>query len=280
MTETPIEFEDGPQFATPEEEALVDKFFDRFPPSKKSDIPAPSPERIRKGLRDIRIHGEVGVQIDLLSRGTQTAAETTANLANAHIKLLDRMEIMRKLVNRLEGIAYLDPLTGLPNRRSYDEYMAANSTKPMAIIFIDADHFKEVNKKGYDVGDEGLKKIANAMLDNGESSPMLFRYGGDEFVAAYEGVHDPYVLQTRVEAMRESVNSTSLTTVDGEVVPFSASFVGGNFGGGTVDDVESFKNEMGRTLQANKEMGHRNQSYILGVNNILEPQATPQSEVQ
>jgi pyridoxine 5'-phosphate synthase PdxJ len=50
--------------------------------------------------------------------------------------------------------------------------------------------------------------------------------------------------------------------------------------GGTVDDVESFKNEMGRTLQANKEMGHRNQSYILGVNNILEPQATPQSEVQ
>ncbi len=269
MTETTTDTDilEGQQFATPEEEALVDTFFDKFHGSRRKDRRAPTPEAIRKGLRDTKIHGDVGVQLDLLSRGTQTIAETTTNLADAQIRLLERIETMKGLVNRLEGMAYLDPLTGLPNRRSYDEYIAANSGKPMAIIYIDADHFKDVNTKGYDVGDEGLRKIANAMLDNGEAKPLLFRVGGDEFVAAYEGVHDPAELKTRAEAMRGSVKATSLTTSNGEVVPFSASFVGGNFDGGTVEDVEAFKNSMGLILQGNKEMGLRDQSYILGVDN-------------
>ena len=95
-----------------------------------------------------------------------------------------------KNVATLRQMALNDPLTGLPNRTSYSDYLerelvrAQADGNKIAVIGIDLDKFKEINDlRGHDAGDQALKIIANrltAILRDGE---MVARIGGDEFAA-------------------------------------------------------------------------------------------------
>jgi diguanylate cyclase (GGDEF)-like protein len=199
----------------------MEDFNARFKPQNRitrSEQKTPTQEQIRDGLRATKVHGDVGVELDMLTRGSKSKAEVQDALANAQLKLLKRFDKMKSQLDRLKDIAYLDPLTGLLNRRSYDEYMEANSGKKKGILFIDADNFKQVNNYGYDVGDEGLKIIANAMLDSRNGNPILFRIGGDEFVAIYEDAYDPATLKINAEETRENVGSTELETTSNRIM--------------------------------------------------------------
>jgi len=112
------------------------------------------------------------------------------------VALADRMnEVARERENlrvsraELEVLAELDPLTGIPNRRSFDDHLQIGWTRAvragtsLGIIMIDVDHFKEYNdSEGHIAGDLCLSKIAQAcassMKRNGD---FLARYGGEEF---------------------------------------------------------------------------------------------------
>lgn len=88
----------------------------------------------------------------------------------------------------LHDLAYRDALTGLGNRKAFHEQLQADieqalhSGEPLALFFIDLDHFKQVNDQyGHDAGDTLLCAIA-ARLQHGLRSPdRLYRLGGDEF---------------------------------------------------------------------------------------------------
>lgn len=91
---------------------------------------------------------------------------------------------------KLTHLAYHDPLTGLPNRKSFYERLeetlaqAARSSeaKLRAILFLDLDRFKEVNDTlGHDIGDELLKEASIRISDCLRKSDHCFRLGGDEF---------------------------------------------------------------------------------------------------
>jgi diguanylate cyclase (GGDEF)-like protein len=76
-----------------------------------------------------------------------------------------------------------DALTGLPNRRAYDERLAraAREGRPFCLCVIDVDDFKDVNETlGHPAGDAVLKAIAH-LLRRGRSTDDVFRIGGDEF---------------------------------------------------------------------------------------------------
>lgn len=82
-----------------------------------------------------------------------------------------------------------DPLTGLPNRRSFMETADYEIKKcrryghPLSIAFIDLDNFKSVNDKhGHQVGDVLLGQIASSLTKNIRDTDTLARIGGDEFV--------------------------------------------------------------------------------------------------
>lgn len=84
--------------------------------------------------------------------------------------------------------ANFDQLTGLPNRRMFydrlDQEMkkSRRSGQPMALMFLDLDHFKEVNDTlGHDVGDVLLKEAAQRLRSCVRSSDTVARLGGDEF---------------------------------------------------------------------------------------------------
>ncbi|MBN2040344.1 MAG: diguanylate cyclase [Spirochaetes bacterium] len=87
----------------------------------------------------------------------------------------------------LSDLAYRDTLTGLYNRRSFEKKLAdewkrrKRYRRPLGLIMIDIDHFKEVNDTyGHQKGDSVLQTVAGIINDNVRSSDFPCRYGGEE----------------------------------------------------------------------------------------------------
>jgi diguanylate cyclase (GGDEF)-like protein len=95
------------------------------------------------------------------------------------------------LLTRLESIARTDELTGLPNRRAWQEALpreltrAARSDEPLCVAMLDLDHFKAYNDaRGHQAGDGLLKEVAAAWSAELRGTDILARYGGEEFAVA------------------------------------------------------------------------------------------------
>jgi diguanylate cyclase (GGDEF)-like protein/PAS domain S-box-containing protein len=86
--------------------------------------------------------------------------------------------------SRMWHLANHDALTGLPNRRCFQEKLetAAKEEQPSALILLDLDHFKDVNDTlGHDVGDALLRAVAGRLRDAAGAGATVARLGGDEF---------------------------------------------------------------------------------------------------
>jgi diguanylate cyclase (GGDEF)-like protein len=122
-----------------------------------------------------------------LIHGAFVLAACAANLATWRLSELQANEISR-LVSRLEGLARTDPLTGIPNRRVWDEEVpnelerARRSASPLCVAMLDLDHFKVFNDHhGHQAGDRALKEVASAWQGAVRTTDLLARYGGEEF---------------------------------------------------------------------------------------------------
>ena len=99
--------------------------------------------------------------------------------------------------------AYVDELTGLPGRRSMEEYFL-RLTGMYSVAMVDIDHFKHFNDRyGHDVGDQVLRMIAT-FLKRVERGGKPFRYGGEEFAIIFPGRQVDDVLSA-LDILRESI---------------------------------------------------------------------------
>jgi diguanylate cyclase (GGDEF)-like protein len=106
---------------------------------------------------------------------------TLAKLAGARIGLL-RVMVETQLQ------ASTDTLTGLLNRRSFSEKVAAVplDLHPVAVAMADLDHFKTLNDTyGHETGDRALRLFARVLRDTLRSADLISRYGGEEFAIAF-----------------------------------------------------------------------------------------------
>jgi diguanylate cyclase (GGDEF)-like protein len=118
---------------------------------------------------------------------------------------------------QLQRLATIDGLTGIGNRRAFDARLqtewnrGCRSGRPIALLFVDVDHFKQFNDTyGHVAGDDALRKIAQALeMLALRSSDLCARYGGEEFavLSAETGVAEAAEL---AERMRVAVASLAI----------------------------------------------------------------------
>lgn len=117
----------------------------------------------------------------------------------------------------LENLSSLDGLTGIPNRRRFDEFLdtewrhCMRENVPLSLIMMDIDYFKAFNdNQGHQAGDDCLKKVAHTLASS-VKRPMDFlaRYGGEEFVAILPKTNSEGGLVV-AETMRKNIQSLSI----------------------------------------------------------------------
>jgi diguanylate cyclase (GGDEF)-like protein len=91
---------------------------------------------------------------------------------------------------RLRAMVTLDSLTGLKNRRAFQEFLDAEFARrarhggdePFSLVLLDIDHFKPYNDTyGHPAGDEVLEQVGRILKENARTSDLVARYGGEEF---------------------------------------------------------------------------------------------------
>lgn len=133
----------------------------------------------------------------------------------------------------LDRLCHLDSLTGIPNRRSFDEKFdrewrrATRSQEQLAVAMIDIDHFKEYNDTyGHLVGDTCLRQVAGVLSEGlNRGGDFVARYGGEEFVCLFSGI-DEGGLQTVTEKLRTAIEGLRIPHVSSPVSPWVTISVG------------------------------------------------------
>lgn len=119
----------------------------------------------------------------------------------------------KQAMDRIQHLAHYDPLTGLPNRRLLEDRLeqalarAQRNHQSLAVMFLDLDHFKQINDTlGHDQGDELLKAVAVRLAECVRQEDTVSRLGGDEFVVVLPEItragDAAIVAQKIVEAIR------------------------------------------------------------------------------
>ena len=135
---------------------------------------------------------------------------------------LSRAEADAGRIRELEELAYLDPLTEIPNRRFLEETLAARIRerarcgRRVAVALVDADHFKSVNDRwGHETGDRVLRAVAKTLRGALRGPDVVGRWGGEEFVAIM-AIDRPADIRRVCDRLRGLV-AASAVPVDGAV---------------------------------------------------------------
>jgi diguanylate cyclase (GGDEF)-like protein/PAS domain S-box-containing protein len=121
------------------------------------------------------------------------------------------------LEEQLFTLALTDPLTGLANRRAFEEQIEREWKRTiregsrMSLLLLDIDHFKEFNDRyGHQAGDSCLRAVAATIVGNARSSDIAARYGGDELavILPYADIVDARVV---AEKLRSAIEELWLT---------------------------------------------------------------------
>jgi diguanylate cyclase (GGDEF)-like protein len=140
----------------------------------------------------------------------------TAAVARLRRLVRQGIELHRQLFEQ----ALTDPLTGLPNRRAWDERLAPQlaaaeeSAGPWCIAVLDLDHFKQVNDRyGHATGDAVLREVGRLLRESLRQGDLMARLGGDEFAIAFRSPSHAAAVQI-VDRVRRSLSIRPATAPD------------------------------------------------------------------
>ncbi len=162
-------------------------------------------------------------------------------------------------MQELQRQASLDSLTGLKNRRRFEEDLRVAMARSRrdgstgAVLMLDLDHFKQVNdSRGHPAGDRVIEEIAAVLRDRTRESDVLARIGGDEFAIVL-----PRCSPTEARVVAESVAEAIAEhpSSDESLSPITASIGVAMFGEDPRTSVESVISEADTAMYAAKDSG-------------------------
>ncbi len=125
---------------------------------------------------------------EILLRAHDVLSEVALETSRENVTLELKTEALELETQRLSEEASTDPLTGLANRRLFEEFLdeqfriARRYDRNLSLLVLDIDYFKEVNDRhGHRVGDEVLVRLAEAIRSVIRDADLGVRFGGDEF---------------------------------------------------------------------------------------------------
>ncbi|WP_189836518.1 sensor domain-containing protein, partial [Sulfurirhabdus autotrophica] len=138
----------------------------------------------RGELINRRKDGSEYIESTQISPVRQTDGQITHYLA-----IKENITEAKKAEALIERLAHFDQLTGLPNRSQlndrfkYARSLAQRNNEPLAVLFLDLDHFKDVNDTlGHTIGDQLLMEVAKRIMASLRDEDTVSRQGGDEFM--------------------------------------------------------------------------------------------------
>lgn len=125
---------------------------------------------------------ELGESFNAMAKAIQLYTDDLEHIID------ERTDELQQANKRLEQLATTDQLTGVWNRRYFDDAarraleVARRNERPLCIALVDTDKFKSINDTwGHPVGDEVLKAVAKVLQDNSRDADLVARVGGEEF---------------------------------------------------------------------------------------------------
>ncbi len=151
------------------------------------------------------------------SRKELTAGET--DFLSIFAQQIEMTITIADLFEEVKAQAVTDGLTGLYNRRYFEEYLKKEVTRALrqkqsfSIIGLDLDHLKEINdKRGHAYGDLAIKTVANVLKKNARSIDTAARMGGEEFNVILPGI-DSKGAMIAAERIRKALEDEKIDTI-------------------------------------------------------------------
>jgi diguanylate cyclase (GGDEF)-like protein len=200
-----------------------------WPPEYLADRPGGDAPHAGMAL-PIEVGGDVAAVLLVtrvgLDRGYSELELRIADLLSAQVSIaLQNADLHARVAES----AVRDPLTGLLNRRFFDEAVetayatAARSGEPLSLIVLDLDRFSDVNNThGHAIGDAVLRNVAGAMVGAVRAGDIVARYGGEEFVVIAPGSRQEDAVNL-AERIRAAVVREAERPIDGTVITMTVS---------------------------------------------------------
>jgi diguanylate cyclase (GGDEF)-like protein len=238
-------------------------------PAVDLDDPGRAPEariatRVRRafGLKNVlaaplTAHGELLGAILISRRREDPWSEPARRLLEAAAAEASAALARTASHRAAEAAATTDSLTGLPNRRFFEEYVGLlgkgrRADDAVGILMVDVDRFKLLNDRhGHATGDVVLRAVARTIAAAVRDVDLPARYGGEEFVVLLRNPSRPVALEVG-ERIREAVEGLDLRAVRVDKVTVS---VGAAVGDGGADRVPELVEAADRALYRAKRFG-------------------------
>ncbi|MGB6009441.1 EAL domain-containing protein [Castellaniella sp.] len=187
---------------------------------------------------------------------------------NCRVVMLSDITQKKQVETTIWNQAHHDPLTGLPNRQYFNEHLKASvdeadrQARPMALLFLDLDLFKEVNDSmGHEMGDRLLVEVANRLrrCGDGQGSHFIARLGGDEFVILATDVSERPQLDALCRRLLDCITEPYLLM--GNEIQISAS-LGVALYPGDADNAEMLMRHVDMAMYQAKAAGRNGYQYF------------------
>jgi diguanylate cyclase (GGDEF)-like protein len=151
------------------------------------------------------------------------------SMARAVRQNTERLEdTVRRRTEQLERIAFLDPMTGIANRRGFTATFEAEHARAraqgeaVALLLLDVDLFKSINDgRGHQAGDEVIVEVARRLCDVAEDPDHCARWGGDEFVMLVRG--EPAAVAEAGRRVLDALRGSAVRLSDGTGIRITTS---------------------------------------------------------